>query len=708
MRTWSSALRIEQATAHAYLDRLALLRLDISSAREFVNGTRSGDEARLRRLNVVLRIMDRMYGYDPAYNYAGPYEGKSIPGVSVLHSDIGDLTGVVVGGLFGLLDRTPPKLMSFVQDRLIDGADWAVQTKVNFSSLNSEEKRIVKQYWGYLKGAARGATRDHRDVALTSLLAGEVVSGEIARSLVDQYYVAPMQAELKWVVDQIRAPGWSGNGVPDYGADAYAQQAVQDLRKITRYRHAEAASTIFGIEQGQFVDQIAAVVLAGSNAKRISQIVNTFVRDAIIWATVVDVASDAIKFISYVRNVDGIIVSPRGGGVGGWLSATEPTSVRVSAEARSVGLRAPARMDGAIRLAIASAESTVAIYEATARDLEAAISSASPNAAELTLLDLKNQEFALGVGDARLSVPLLAVAEDARLHVPDYQADADTAMNGVPGVSGQRQIAMEAVTEWLQDTYSDSLRKVALEAVRTAIDQTVDGPRRMSELIVNVLGELAYPFLVVVGPPEPVEVLLGDSLSVCTSVTNLGAAMADSGQLTIGFADGDFECLGSRTLSLPPLATGESVQATWRLRATPPMSADPDTVMACVWFGADALDEQALSPALGVRVAMNPEFVGVGSGPGLGGASLRVFPNPAKGRVSFEFWSDRGEKATLSVIDVMGRRVRIFELDAAEPGMRRVFWNGKRTDGGPAPPGIYFTRLQCGSRMVVQRLVLVQ
>jgi len=71
----------------------------------------------------------------------------------------------------------------------------------------------------------------------------------------------------------------------------------------------------------------------------------------------------------------------------------------------------------------------------------------------------------------------------------------------------------------------------------------------------------------------------------------------------------------------------------------------------------------------------------------------RPWPNPAAGDVRFRFTLTRDGEASLSVLDVAGRRVRLIRLAHAAAGANEASWD-RRDDGGrELSAGLYFVRL---------------
>jgi flagellar hook assembly protein FlgD len=61
----------------------------------------------------------------------------------------------------------------------------------------------------------------------------------------------------------------------------------------------------------------------------------------------------------------------------------------------------------------------------------------------------------------------------------------------------------------------------------------------------------------------------------------------------------------------------------------------------------------------------------------------------------------------LAVYDVTGRECAVLVDGALAAGRQRAIWDGRDTDGGQLPAGVYFARLAVGDHVVSQKLVLI-
>jgi hypothetical protein len=82
-------------------------------------------------------------------------------------------------------------------------------------------------------------------------------------------------------------------------------------------------------------------------------------------------------------------------------------------------------------------------------------------------------------------------------------------------------------------------------------------------------------------------------------------------------------------------------------------------------------------------------------------------PNPTAGSLRLRYGIPAETAVRLSVVDLQGREVAVLAQGRQPAGWSWASWNGT-TGKGPAPGGIYFIRLQAGSRQIVQRFALVR
>lgn len=72
---------------------------------------------------------------------------------------------------------------------------------------------------------------------------------------------------------------------------------------------------------------------------------------------------------------------------------------------------------------------------------------------------------------------------------------------------------------------------------------------------------------------------------------------------------------------------------------------------------------------------------------------LTAYPNPFNPTINIVFDIPQLEHVKLIIYDILGREVATLIDENLERGRHQVQWNGKRSDGTPAPSGPYFARI---------------
>ena len=86
--------------------------------------------------------------------------------------------------------------------------------------------------------------------------------------------------------------------------------------------------------------------------------------------------------------------------------------------------------------------------------------------------------------------------------------------------------------------------------------------------------------------------------------------------------------------------------------------------------------------------------------------ALRAAPNPFNSAVSFS-WSNAVEPSRLEVFNILGQRVREFDLSAAD-AVSAIVWDGTNAAGRSVPSGVYFAQLVDRHRSATVKIVLLK
>jgi len=88
--------------------------------------------------------------------------------------------------------------------------------------------------------------------------------------------------------------------------------------------------------------------------------------------------------------------------------------------------------------------------------------------------------------------------------------------------------------------------------------------------------------------------------------------------------------------------------------------------------------------------------------------SLHCYPNPFNPTTSIEFSIPNDAKATISVFNLLGRKVSTLLAGNRNAGVYRISWDGRDDSGAQLPAGVYLCRMQAGEFMKTIKMVLVR
>lgn len=140
------------------------------------------------------------------------------------------------------------------------------------------------------------------------------------------------------------------------------------------------------------------------------------------------------------------------------------------------------------------------------------------------------------------------------------------------------------------------------------------------------------------------------------------------------------------------------------------------SVIFNVELEADALTAKG-TPAPFVNLAVWPVWYRTGSRPvgidedtplPLQTALEQNFPNPFNPSTTIRYDLAEAGNITLTVHDAIGRTVATLVSGEKEAGHHSAIWNGRLTNGAPAPSGVYFYKLNTGKRILTRTMTLLK
>ncbi len=84
------------------------------------------------------------------------------------------------------------------------------------------------------------------------------------------------------------------------------------------------------------------------------------------------------------------------------------------------------------------------------------------------------------------------------------------------------------------------------------------------------------------------------------------------------------------------------------------------------------------------------------------------YPNPFNPSTIVEFSLKDGHETSLTIFDILGRKVRAFLEGYLEAGAYSLTWNGQDETGNNVPSGIYFYKLTAGDYSQIKRMALIR
>ncbi len=84
------------------------------------------------------------------------------------------------------------------------------------------------------------------------------------------------------------------------------------------------------------------------------------------------------------------------------------------------------------------------------------------------------------------------------------------------------------------------------------------------------------------------------------------------------------------------------------------------------------------------------------------------YPNPFNPETTIEYFVPKTADVSLAIYNTLGQKVRTLVNNSVLPGSHVAKWNGRNDLGNSVPSGIYFYRLETGSKTMTKRMVLLK
>lgn len=191
----------------------------------------------------------------------------------------------------------------------------------------------------------------------------------------------------------------------------------------------------------------------------------------------------------------------------------------------------------------------------------------------------------------------------------------------------------------------------------------------------------------------------GDSLIITGTVRNLGTTTV--GGVVVELWDNHNQ-VATQSLSL---GAGQFADVSFQWNA-----AVPDTHLVELVVNPSVLSNEADydNNSAGKQIVLGHPITGVADP--FGGSEPRLMlappmPNPSINQTILRFSLPRESEASLSLFDLLGRRIKQWHWSKLSAGPHQVWWDGKTDAGRIASPGVLFYRLDVGSQHLRQKLI---
>jgi hypothetical protein len=84
------------------------------------------------------------------------------------------------------------------------------------------------------------------------------------------------------------------------------------------------------------------------------------------------------------------------------------------------------------------------------------------------------------------------------------------------------------------------------------------------------------------------------------------------------------------------------------------------------------------------------------------------YPNPFNPQTVMSYELSQAGQVELSIFNVLGQEVRLFERGYEAPGLHSQLWDGRDDRGNPVAAGVYLYRLTVGGESAVNRMLLLK
>ena len=732
-----AGLAVLKARAHAYLNRLGTLTwdsyassspnmkypksFDVSGARTFVDNCHAGDEQRLERLNLFLRLVDRAYYYNPDKNNTYPGDDKFVYGVQTAYDDVAQSAGhvsILVAGAANALDRIGQKVewfnvCSVVKSEIMEWLSHFIKKGVaKLVSDGGRRERIITGV-GAISEMAQTYVDDPSSGGIAVLLTDFGLRSSFGSLLVERNFVQPLQEVMNDVVETLDDPSWEGGD--DTRAILQTEYAIGRVGDFTADAHREYLSTEAGYNLG-FVKCVDTVLELGTVttygllfklgiALTKSNELAIYLATALDCCKLADDAATMVELTTYQCILPYYEPSLAGAPV---ADATTHGSANGLDDACGGDELPRLETNAAIPMVLSLASEHTAQYEDLLRSLEWSIHESDTVGARTTLDSLYVSNRHLIDDRSNLYGPIFAAYDHGRLTIAGLSDSLDSSGNAGSLADSLKLELFEFSEMWLSDSGDESTRLLALQHVGREVDTYKNFIDAMNGTILQLLTTPAVPSLVITNVQIPDRAFCGTTVSMSADIQNLGAGTAKSVSAIVQTDTSVVRSATSYEVNIDSIMAGAKVHVDWQLSFVS-MNLPPDSVYSVPLMflagGANALMD---FKQVAVPLMKNPT-TGVDPSKKTPKNSLvAVYPNPFNPVTTIVFSIPELTRVRLVVFDMVGRVVATIVDRQFEAGRYSVPWNGENVNGTGLSSGVYVLRLEAGDFVATHKLVLLR
>ena len=721
----TEAMELERLKAEAreYLDRLEHLTWDSfngsfalsrslnvtkpgANARSLVDNASPGDEQRLRRLNMFLRVLDRSWYYNPDADHAGPGEsGGNILGAQTLFDDAARSIGTLYLALIQTISqmRFAASPGSEVDKQLANMGKLFVTDMLEIVKQlldlvpDREIRRQLLDLWRDLQVAVSQWVQTNNGLSMAAMLEYPA-RAFLADAGATRGFVDRAQPYLDHVVSYLSAPQWTGGN--DSPAAATTEQALVELREKTSHYHAEFMGPFerFGIVSflSTLQAQIGSFILTpgASELNTVSSTLNRAIAAAIVWAAGIDCQTTALRISG-----PGLLGTTADAVLGNYGASTSASAVEFdlaldSSEQRTSGVsQTLLRSSRGLKTMLADQADALVTYESSLSELEDALAARDTARVRVAAAAVAERGNDLPEKWSRLSGAWISTSASARTTYPRFPAVADSMTSGLLSVLRTGSDALLRADWWLAEPSDAAMALLAEQEVRLCAELSRTYQDQLSSFLLDLLNDPSEPYLHVDAPESPTRMALGQTGRVQVAVRNVGAATAHDVVVTLIADTTQLAILGPAT-TRDSLAAGDSLQCSWDIRMLAPAAAAESVTVFVAAISATGSDGFGSTRPVLVWNAPAGSVSTPNNTPPAVTALRAVTPNPSAGQHVFEIRvASRDRVYALDLFNVLGQCVWHRALNGFAPGTYYLRWDGRMAGGAVAPPGVYFASL---------------